>query len=190
MSAVRTARRVTRGAARPLLSLLFPPACWVEEKPLEEIDAGLSAGVREKIARGLLDPYCGRCGLTVSEHAARSPRSECPRCVNRKLGVAAMARVGLYEAPLAKLITTLKFSRRWELAAVLAPFMFQAIEMRRAADADVAVDALVPVPLHWRRGLARGFNQAEELARHLGRLGGWPVYNALRRTRPTHEQTH
>jgi ComF family protein len=43
----------------------------------------------------------------------------------------------------------------------------------------------VPVPLHRRRLRARGFNQAADLARHLG----LPVIEALRRTRATPSQT-
>lgn len=46
-------------------------------------------------------------------------------------------------------------------------------------------DALVPVPLHRSRRRARGFNQAEELARHLGPR----VLPALRRVRATPSQT-
>ncbi|MCA1558776.1 MAG: hypothetical protein LC753_16435 [Acidobacteria bacterium] len=44
---------------------------------------------------------------------------------------------------------------------------------------------IVPVPLHRSRRRARGFNQAAELARHLG----CPVYHALRRVRATPSQT-
>jgi ComF family protein len=41
--------------------------------------------------------------------------------------------------------------------------------MRRAgADVLDGADAVVPVPLHRSRERARGFNQARELARHLG----------------------
>jgi ComF family protein len=45
-------------------------------------------------------------------------------------------------------------------------------------------DALVPVPLHRRRLRQRGFNQAADLARHLG----LPAVHALRRVRATHPQ--
>lgn len=46
------------------------------------------------------------------------------------------------------------------------------------------VDLIVPVPLHpWRR-VCRGFNQAERMARHLGR----PVLHALVRTHLTPAQ--
>jgi ComF family protein len=47
-------------------------------------------------------------------------------------------------------------------------------------------DALVPVPLHWLRRWRRGFNQAEVLARAVGRRHGLPVLpRALRRVRAT-----
>ena len=54
-----------------------------------------------------------------------------------------------------------------------------------AVDLLTGVDLVVPVPLHRRRRRARGFNQAEELARHLG-----PRCRAvLVRTRATPSQT-
>ena len=43
---------------------------------------------------------------------------------------------------------------------------------------------VIPVPLHWRRERSRGFNQARELARHLG----LPVVDALVRIRQTSPQ--
>jgi predicted amidophosphoribosyltransferase len=51
------------------------------------------------------------------------------------------------------------------------------------------VDALVPVPLHARKLRARGFNQAEILARLLGHEGQIPVRtDVLRRRRNTSQQ--
>ena len=47
-----------------------------------------------------------------------------------------------------------------------------------------AAHYVVPVPLHSRRLRQRGFNQARELARHLGP----PVLDALERTRQTEPQ--
>lgn len=56
-----------------------------------------------------------------------------------------------------------------------------------AAGAEVldAADGVVPVPLHWIRQYSRGFNQADELASHIGP----PVIRALRRSRRTVTQT-
>jgi ComF family protein len=52
---------------------------------------------------------------------------------------------------------------------------------------DLLRDAayVVPVPLHSQRELERGFNQASEIARHLG----IPVLPAIRRIRATPSQT-
>jgi ComF family protein len=50
-------------------------------------------------------------------------------------------------------------------------------------------DALVPVPLHWRRGWSRRYNQSGALARVIERQTGVKlVSEALRRVRPTQQQ--
>ena len=61
-----------------------------------------------------------------------------------------------------------------------------AARMRAHAD-DVlgSADVVVPVPLHRSRLRSRGFNQAGEIAEHLG----VPVRRALRRRRATPSQT-
>ena len=55
--------------------------------------------------------------------------------------------------------------------------------MMRNVDTSIFANAaaVVPVPLHLARRHERGFNQATDLARHLG----LPVVHALRRTRAT-----
>jgi ComF family protein len=74
----------------------------------------------------------------------------------------------------------LKYDARRSLARPLG-------EMMRARGADVLGDAscVVPVPLHPSRRRERGFNQARDLARHLG----LPVVEALARVRRTAPQT-
>jgi ComF family protein len=50
-------------------------------------------------------------------------------------------------------------------------------------------DVLVPVPLHWRRGWSRRYNQSGALARAIENQSRVPVLaNALRRVRPTQQQ--
>ncbi|MGE0451239.1 MAG: ComF family protein [Vicinamibacterales bacterium] len=75
----------------------------------------------------------------------------------------------------------LKYDGRRSVAAGLGALM-------RVDGADVLADAhaLVPVPLHPARLRSRGFNQAEDLAHHLG----VPVVRALRRTRHTDAQAN
>ena len=56
---------------------------------------------------------------------------------------------------------------------------------QRGADVLDNAACVVPVPLHPSRRRHRGFNQAGDLARHIG----FPVIYALRRTRDTATQT-
>lgn len=58
-----------------------------------------------------------------------------------------------------------------------------------ALPAGETFDAVIPVPLHWRRQWSRGFNQSELLARQVARRRGIPVLRALRRARATQSQT-
>lgn len=46
-------------------------------------------------------------------------------------------------------------------------------------------DALIPVPLHWRRRWARGFNQAEMIARAISQEHSVPVISPVLRKRST-----
>jgi len=92
------------------------------------------------------------------------------------------ASFGLYEGPLRSLIHLYKYSGMKPLARTLAALMERAISI------DEHFDAVVPVPLHWRRQWDRGFNQAELLARHIAKRRGIPVLQALRRKRATATQ--
>ncbi len=54
-----------------------------------------------------------------------------------------------------------------------------------------SVDLVVPVPLHWTRRWARGYNQAEVIAREVARCLGVPLGKGLvKRRRHTRTQTH
>jgi ComF family protein len=86
-----------------------------------------------------------------------------------------MARSGgRYDGPLRAILHAFKYEGRRVLAKPLAQLMCE-------ADPDLLndADAVVPVPLHPWRAWRRGFNQADDLARELGR----PVWPALRRIR-------
>jgi ComF family protein len=88
--------------------------------------------------------------------------------------------VGGYDGALRAIVHALKYEGRRSLAQPLAELM-----RIRGADMLTGADWAVPVPLHPSRRRERGFNQAADLARHLG----VPVCPALRRHRATRTQT-
>jgi ComF family protein len=89
---------------------------------------------------------------------------------------------GSYEGTLRELIHLFKYGRIRTLAGPLGRMIASAVPR------DRVFDAVVPVPLHWRRRLDRGFNQSELLARAVARRYGLGVTNAARRRRATPAQ--
>jgi ComF family protein len=95
-------------------------------------------------------------------------------------------RLGVFEDPLKHLIHQMKYNRRWAVGEFLADRL---LETERAKGLLTETEVLVPVPLHFRRHIARGYNQADVIARRLGRRCSIPVVNAARRIRSTEQQT-
>jgi ComF family protein len=94
--------------------------------------------------------------------------------------VSSALAIGPYAGALRAIVHALKYDGRRSLAAPLAQRM-------RSVGAEFVShsSAAVPVPLHPRRRRERGFNQAADLARHLG----LPVVPAIARVRWTPSQT-
>lgn len=108
------------------------------------------------------------------------PLARCPRCRRGNRQVDRARAVGAYDGTLRAIVHALKYEGRRSLARPLA-------ELMRIRGADMLAGAAwaAPVPLHPARRRERGFNQAADLARHLG----VPVRRALRRHRATRTQT-
>jgi ComF family protein len=95
-------------------------------------------------------------------------------------GIDRARAIGEYDGALGAIVHAMKYEGRRSLARPLASLMRE-----RGAHMLDGAHWLVPVPLHpWRRR-RRGFDQAADLARHLG----LPIQHALRRTRHTPSQT-
>lgn len=82
------------------------------------------------------------------------------------------------------LVHALKYQDRTDLAPTLAGWM-----ARAGAELLSQADVIVPVPLHWRRGWTRRYNQSGALARAISRQTGVPFDgDTLRRVKPTRQQ--
>jgi len=149
---------------------------------------------------GLIEvPHCPRCGRGAGPHAF--DLDGCSLCRGRPLRYDGLARVGPYKDPLKSLILAYKYGRRQDLGPVLGRLLAERVALAPWAD---LVDLVVPVPLHWRRRVVRGFNQATALAQEVVRAmdrppvarlrqGGAPLRRGearrLLRVRPTPHQT-
>lgn len=88
-----------------------------------------------------------------------------------------------YGGVVATAIQRLKFSKASYLCAVFGPFL------REHLDAFPEIELVIPVPLHPKRLVERGYNQAALLARSTTQGTRLPVeYDALKRIRKTFHQ--
>lgn len=166
-----------------LLSLVLPPVCVACDR-IEGIIA-LNLGLCSECTSGLRPTprtVCTGC----SKPLAVDPLPAGYRCSACRRDPPPFERLysgWAYEPPLVEVIHALKFQRLSFLGADLG----RALSHRyRCLIEDV--DLVVPVPLHWRRQLSRGFNQAEEIARPVANGLELPLVRALRRRSATRPQ--
>ena len=108
----------------------------------------------------------------------------CASCTVLLEPLAGHGAVFEYGGPIADAIQRFKYDGRSELGTALGSVMVD-----HAQHWAGKVDAVVPVPLHWRRRRARGYDQAALLARPLAESLGVPaLLRGLRRVRNTPSQ--
>ena len=90
----------------------------------------------------------------------------------------------VYEFPIDAAIRAFKFRRRLFYGPAFAQLLCGFCDLLPGE-----VDAVVPVPLHWRRQWFRGFNQALEIARPIARHLSVPVIVPAARRRATRPQS-
>ena len=124
--------------------------------------------------------YCRRCGTTAPVESVTD--SGCGACRDRRVPWDRVTRLGAYEPPLSDWVVACKFHADWAQARWFGHRLAEAV-----ADA-ASPDWVVPVPLHWRRRLVRGYDQAALIGRALAGRLGVPLARVLRRRRPTRSQ--
>ena len=121
---------------------------------------------------------CLRCAQPVA--TALRPGVFCAACQKNPPPQRATVAPLRYAFPVDAGLKALKFGRRLYYAPAFAELLCP--EMQRLAG---QVDAMLPVPLHWRRQAFRGFNQAAEICRPLASRFSLPVISDVIRCRAT-----
>lgn len=168
-------------AALPRLALdvALPTVCAACREPVS--GNGLCAACWSKL-NFIAPPFCERLGIPFvydpgpgilsMEAIADPPAYRRARAAVR------------YDDVARTLVHALKYQDRTDLAPTLGGWM-----ARAGAELLGEADVLIPVPLHWRRGWTRRYNQSGALARVIGRHSGVPFDgDALRRIKSTQQQ--
>lgn len=130
-----------------------------------------------------VEDYCQRCGASAGPGSVLA--DGCAFCRGKKLAWDRLTRLSLYDEPMDGWVKQMKFARQWSWAPRLGRMLAQRVGDPIQADRMV----VTYVPMHWRRRWRRGFNQAQLMAKALGKERGWPVVSLLERTRWTHPQS-
>ena len=178
-SRAERAAGAARAFARAALDLALPPLCGACREPVN--GRGLCPACWSKLSF-ITRPYCERLGIPfvydpgpgiLSMEAIADPPA-----YNR-----ARAAVRFDEISRA-LVHALKYGDRLDLAPMMGRWVSHA-----GREILAEADALVPVPLHWRRQWVRRFNQSAMLAAAISAESGLPVAaGALKRVKPTAQQ--
>lgn len=165
---------------RALRAMLFPGCCRL---------CGASARSGPALCRAchadlpwLLNacPCCARPLHTADTVAL------CGRCQRRPPAFDAVVAPLHYLPPVDHLIRRFKFAEELATGSLLAGLLADRLATRKGRLPGL----LLPVPLHPSRLRSRGFNQATEIARHVGsRLGIRVDHRACRRSRDTLAQS-
>jgi competence protein ComFC len=159
------------------LSLVFPEVCQLcglnRARPSDGYVCSDCASHSGNVRR-VQPPFCSRCGLPYAGDI--SVGFVCGNCADLDLQFA-WARASVVATPfLLDVIHRYKYGR----ATFFEPFLGRLLAEEAVPALSLGGwDGLVPVPLHPLREREREFNQAERLARCLGRAAGLPVEAGL-----------
>jgi ComF family protein len=176
---IRRTAEATHALARAALDLALPPLCPACREPVD--GRGLCATCWSKLSF-ITRPYCERLGIPFAYDPGPGILSmeaiADPPAYNR-----ARAAVRFDEISRA-LVHALKYGDRLDLAPMMGRWISHA-----GREVLTEADALVPVPLHWRRLWARRFNQSAMLAAAIMAESKVAIApNALKRVKATAQQ--
>jgi competence protein ComFC len=138
--------------------LLWPSVCLSCRQNISETDNSLCKNCWDRLLTSTGSDYCRRCGRDAGRFAMLA--GTCPDCQGKKVLFDQIARAGVYELTLQKMILAFK-NGRTELDSVLG---FLADSALQGSVFYNDIELFVPVPLHWSKRLFRGYNQSRILA--------------------------
>ena len=123
----------------------------------------------------LTHPLCDTCALPVTSG------SHCGACLTNPPAYDHVCAPFIYAFPADALVQALKYRGMLAIAPLLGSAMVASLDQRP--------DILIPMPLSDTRLRERGFNQAQEIARHVAKLSDLPLMpRACRKVRDTQPQ--
>ena len=151
---------------RDLMDLICPATCPMCDEILAKNEK-ICTECDKKLVY-IFEPKCKKCGKELDDEG----REYCFDCSVKKhyfkTGIAAFK----YNSMISKSIYKFKYHNRRSYAV----FYGDAIGEKYSREISRwNIDVIIPVPIHYKRRVKRGYNQAELIAKELGKKLGIPV---------------
>lgn len=149
-----------------ILEILYPARCPICHGILKGRD-GICPECRKKLPY-IREPKCKKCGKQMES----AEEEYCRDCKRFSHAFDRGAAVYTYNDVMARSIAMFKYHNRREYAKVYAKEMYRCCSRFLKS---CAPEVILPVPIHRQKKCQRGFNQAELVAKELGKLLNVPV---------------
>lgn len=161
--------------------LIFPRRCPVCDSVLKFNSELICKDCKPKL-KYILEPRCKKCGKQLISQE----QEYCYDCKNKthiyKEGLAGFSHVGVIK----KSIYDIKYSNKREYVDF---YVNEISKLYKRYILRWNCDGIIPVPLHFRKKLSRGYNQAEIIAKAFSKELGIKMYsNLLKRHKNTRPQ--
>ncbi len=182
----RRLRPWLRQTVKAAVGLIYPPGCaCCRAEIMPPDDALLLCDLCRKRLTPKSRQTCGRCGASLA--GGPTAAIACPHCRGLKFRFEKVVALGSYHAELRDAVLRVKRPGADPLAAALGQLL---VDTQRDRLVALGTDVVMPVPMHWRRQLARGTNGPELIAAAIAnRLGNLRLRRGLVRCRNTSRQT-
>ncbi|MHC5060407.1 MAG: ComF family protein [Planctomycetota bacterium] len=174
--------QLAKAAFQGFNHLLWPALCSSCGSSISQGQKGLCPACWNELLACVGGDYCSKCGKDASKYAEIG--QGCAKCQDEELYYDGIARGGVYNETLRRMILAFKFHDRTELDSQLGFMINSALD---GCGFSGRIDLFAAVPLHWRRQLERGYNQSQILCKQIKAAKG-KISADLVRTRHTQRQ--
>ena len=153
--------------------LLFPKRCALCDKVLDfgRYKYGVCKKCKDKVTYAY-EPVCKKCGKVIID----SNKEMCDDCISKRHYFVQSKGVYVYEGLIKGSMYRFKYNNRRDYKYA---FVRDIVRIHGEWLRGIRVDAIVPIPMYYKKERKRGYNQAQLIADALSREIGLPCLNKI-----------
>ena len=149
---------------RKLNMTLLQPRCYLCDMPIDNLQPFLCLLCQQELPY-LSTSSCDRCALPLMTHQ----QAQCHQCINQQPPWQRLIACMSYELECQYLIKQYKFSQQPQLHLLFSQLLSRRVSNNIIQHNYSLPEALLSIPLHKKRLVKRGYNQAQLLALDLSK---------------------